>query len=54
MKDGTGVGLTVMVTVAVLEQPPLDPVTVYVVVELGFALTVAPVDDVRPVVGDHE
>jgi hypothetical protein len=51
----TGVVLTVTVTVAVLVQPAADvPVTVYVVVDAGFALTVAPVVADKPVEGDQE
>jgi hypothetical protein len=50
-----GNGLTVTATVAVLLQPvtPLVPVTVYVVFEAGFAVTVAPVVADKPVEGDH-
>jgi len=49
-----GAGLTETITVAVLLQPaPLNPVTVYVVVEPGFAVTVAPVVADKPVEGDH-
>jgi hypothetical protein len=47
-----GNALTLTVTVAVLEQPPAtDPVTVYVLVEAGLAVTLAPVVADRPVAG---
>ena len=46
-------GLTVTVTVAVLEQPEVVPVTVYVVVEPGLAVTEEPVVALRPVPGLH-
>jgi hypothetical protein len=46
--------LTVSVEVAVALQPPVVPVTVYVVVEAGFAVTEAPVVALRPVAGDQE
>lgn len=39
-----GIVFTVTVVTAVLKQPSLLPVTVYVVVEEGLAITVAPVD----------
>ena len=48
-----------MLTVTVTASEPVQPeavcvlVTVYVVVELGFALVVAAVELVSPVVGDH-
>jgi len=44
---------TVTVTVCVLVHPAEVPVTVYVVVEPGLAVTVAPVVALRPVPGDH-
>jgi hypothetical protein len=48
----TGKGLTVTVTVAVLVQPAaLVPVTVYVVVAVGDAVTVVPVVELKPVEG---
>lgn len=49
------VGFEFTVTVAVEEavHPALVPVTVYVVVVVGFAVTVAPVDALRPVTGDQ-
>ena len=44
----TGRGFTVTVTWAVAEQPLLSvPVTVYVVVEDGVAVTGEPVDELR-------
>jgi len=50
----TGGGLTVTVTVEVLVQPfePV-PVIVYVVVEAGLAVTLAPVVALNPVAGDQ-
>ena len=47
-----GKGLTVTVTAAVFTQPLL-PVTVYVVVEVGLAVTFAPVVADKPVPGAH-
>jgi hypothetical protein len=50
-----GKGFTVTVTVAVPVHPDdVVPVTVYVVVTVGFAVTVAPVVELRLVAGDHE
>jgi len=49
-----GVGLTVITTDCVSLQPPLTPVTVYVVVVAGVAVTPAPVVVLRPVAGLHE
>jgi len=46
-----GVGLTVIVTVFVPVHEPVVPVTVYVVVDAGLALTVVPVVALRPVAG---
>ncbi len=44
----------VTVAVAVFVQPlPSVPVTVYVVVEVGFAVTLAPVVALNAVAGDH-
>ena len=49
-----GKGFTVTVTVAVPVQPDdVVPVTVYVVVTVGFAVTVAPVVELRFVAGDQ-
>lgn len=49
-----GKGLTVTVTVFVFVQPFASvPVTVYVVVEVGFAVTMAPVVADKPVAGLH-
>jgi hypothetical protein len=50
-----GLGFTVTVTVAVLLHPVVGavPVTVYEVVAVGFATTVAPDDGVKPVEGDQ-
>lgn len=51
---GVGNEFTVTVTVAVLVQPAaVVPVTVYVIVEVGLAVTVAPVVDDKPVPGLH-
>ena len=47
----TGKGFTVMVTVADPEQVPSDPITVYVCVVVGFAVTVAVFVAERPVDG---
>jgi len=50
-----GIGLTVTVTLAVLEQPKeFVPVTIYVVVVLGLAVTAAPVVVLSPPAGDQE
>lgn len=49
-----GKGFTVTVTVFVFTHPFASvPVTVYVVVEVGFAVTVAPVVEDKPVEGLH-
>jgi hypothetical protein len=48
-----GKGLTVNVTVAVLVHPEVVPVTVYVVVAPGAAVTDAPVVTLKPVLGAH-
>jgi hypothetical protein len=52
----TGAVLTVTVDVVEFKQvvDVLVPVIVYVVVAEGFAVTVAPVDVLSPVAGDHE
>ena len=49
-----GNGLTVIVTLAVLEQFPLETVTVYVVVVVGEALGLETVMLLNPVAGDQE
>jgi hypothetical protein len=47
-----GIGLTVRVKVDVLVQPATDvPLTVYVVVDAGVAVTEVPVVELRPVAG---
>lgn len=46
-------GTTVIVTVVSAVQVPLVPVTVYVVVDAGAALTVAPVVELRPAADVH-
>jgi len=51
MTGAAGSGLTVTVTVDVVEQLPLAPVTVEVVVDVGLALTTDPVVALRPVAG---
>lgn len=52
----TGAVLTVTVDVVEFKQvvDVLVPVIVYVVVAVGFAVTVAPVVALNPVAGDHE
>ncbi len=50
----TGTGLTVTVTCAVALQPCGSPVTVYVVVDAGLAVTLAPVVALNAVDGLHE
>ena len=50
----TGRGLTVTVTCVVAVHPFKVPVTVYVVVEVGDAVTVEPVVLLSPVAGDQE
>ena len=47
----TGIRLTVTVTCAVAVQPSASPVTVYVVVEVGLAVTEEPVVALNPVAG---
>jgi hypothetical protein len=47
------VGGTVMVIVRVDEHEPLVPVTLYVVVTAGEAVTTAPVVALNPVAGDQ-
>lgn len=46
-----GTGLTVTVTVVVPVHPLVVPDTVYVVVDVGFAVTIAPVVEDKPVEG---
>ena len=46
-----GVGLTVRVEVLTALQEPVVPVTVYIVVATGFAVTVDPVVELNPVAG---
>ena len=48
-----GNGVTVTVTVCVPLHPLAVPVAVYVVVEDGLAVTVAPVVALNPPAGDH-
>lgn len=50
----TGSGFTITVDCAVAVQPRRFPVTVYVVVEEGFAVTLEPVDELNVVDGLHE
>jgi hypothetical protein len=55
MMEAVGNTSTVTVVLAVPEHPLLlVPVTVYVVVETGLAVTEEPVVELRPAVGDHE
>ena len=49
----TGNGFTVTVTISAFEQPLDVPVTVYAVVMVGFAITIAPVVTDKPVAGLH-
>jgi hypothetical protein len=53
--DTLGIGFTVTVTFAVLLHPVVGavPVTVYSVVDVGLAVTVAPVLADNPVIGDQ-
>ena len=50
---GADLTKTVTVDVPVIAQPVLVPVTVYVVVLVGLAVTTAPVVEFSPVAGDH-
>jgi hypothetical protein len=50
----TGRGFTVTVDVALEVQVPTVPVTVYVVVTAGLAVTTEPVVALSPVEGVHE
>jgi hypothetical protein len=52
--ETTGSGLTVTVTCADAVHPVTDPVTVYVVVVSGLAVTVEPLVLLNPVAGLHE
>ena len=51
---GAGTGFTVIVVVAVPVQPELVPATVYVMVMVGFAVTVEPVVALNPAAGAQE
>jgi hypothetical protein len=44
----------VTLEVAVAEQLPAVPITVYVVVTVGLAVTEAPLVELNPPAGDHE
>jgi len=48
-----GAGFTLTITVAVLLQPAVVPVTVYVTVPEGLAVTLVPVVADKPVAGAH-
>ena len=48
-----GITFTETCTVAVLLQPPVVPVTVYVVVATGLAVTFAPLVEDKPSAGIH-
>ena len=50
----TGIGFIVTVTCAVDVHPDASPVTVYVVVEDGLAVTLEPVVELKLVEGLHE
>ena len=52
--DIAGLGFIVMVIVEVLEHPPEVPVTVYVIVDVGEAVTGLPELGLNDVVGVHE
>ena len=49
-----GGGCTVTVTDCEAEQPPVVPVTVYVVVEPGSAVGLGQLVQLNPVTGNHE
>jgi len=49
----TGIVLTVTSTVVLEEHMPLVPVTLYNVVTMGLAVTVAPVVALKPAAGAH-
>ncbi len=51
---GNGLTVTVMVPCAELQPTPSLPVNEYVVVTVGFAVVVAHVGQLKPVVGVHE
>ena len=51
VRVGFEITLTVLFAVAV--QNPFTPITEYIVVELGFATTKLPVDELKFVVGLH-
>ena len=54
LTPNVGDGITLITILSILLQPaPLEPVTVYVVVTFGNALTLAPVFALKPVEGDH-
>ena len=48
-----GVGFTVIDTVVVSAQAPLVPITVYVILLVGFAMVVGQIVQLRPVGGLH-
>jgi hypothetical protein len=48
-----GIGLTVTLTLADLEQPNEVPVTDYMLVEIGVAVTLVPVVPFKPADGDQ-
>jgi hypothetical protein len=49
-----GEGLTVIVNCTVEEQPKENPVTVYVVLDVGLAVTLEPVDELNDDDGLHK
>lgn len=54
LTETTGFGFTVTTALAVFEQPLVVPVTTKVTVELGVAVTLAPVVADKSVAGDQE
>jgi len=48
-----GIGFTVTTIVTGVPGQPVVPITVYVIVDVGFAFTLAPVVALRPVFGDQ-